>query len=292
MKVFPLLFVVLAPLLRADPLRCFNIYGLETELKNTVCSWRYPTRYYLEILRQNMNINTIRLPFSHEYVVEGNLTVLDDVISDCDELNFKIILDFHRISPTRQARDPDEGISRADFISTWKLVLHRYYNHTSVWGIGVFNELQCLDCFEYANHLYMDVIQELESAFPGRYNFLLGGVNWGRNLSHINISDHHRIFYEYHAYSFTGDNTPEQWDELIPQTITPSQIIIGEMGWESEKAEQVAWSMRFIDYLKRRNITNVCAWTVALSQDTEGWWEDDCQTFNHNKASLFNSIWN
>lgn len=276
----------------ATPLRCFNIYGLETELKNTVCSWKYPTRYYLEILQQNMAINTIRLPFSHEYIREGNFSIMDTVIEDCDDLEFKIILDFHRIYPTHQSKDPEEGISRAEFVATWKTILSRYYNHSSVWGVGVFNELQCTDCFEYANHLYLDVIKDLESTYPDRFTYILGGTNWGRNLSHINVTGCNRIFYEYHAYSFTGDQTPEQWNELIPASIGPSQIIIGEMGWMTHQPEQVAWTRRFINYLKMRNITNVCAWTIAISQDTGGWWQDDCQTFDHDKASLFTSIWN
>ena len=131
---------------RPDNYKCMSIYGLETNLRNTVCSWAHPATYYMDKLKE-LGFNTIRLPFSMQYVVEGNYAIMDAIIKHADELGMYVIMDIHRVGNSRQEESPDKGISeyaglanRDDFINNVIKIMARYQNNKSVTGLNSWNE--------------------------------------------------------------------------------------------------------------------------------------------------------
>lgn len=100
-----------------------------------------------------------------------------------------------------------------------------------------------------------------------------------------------RVYIEVHKYVFSEPNTEHGWNISMPDGIPPEHWFVGEMGWIQSNPQQLEWANRFIDYLRKRHIKNVCFWTIALSSDTEGIWRDDCQTFDYDKSGVLQRIW-
>lgn len=276
------------------PIRCMNFYGLETDRESFVCDWIHEPKWYLYQLKRYMLINTIRLPFSYEYVTKSNMQRMDSFIDDCNDLGLDVILDYHRTWKSHQGYSPEEGITREQFITSWINLARRYYNKKNVIGIGVFNEYQGSN-YSYLINIQNGVIDAIEKEMPRRYSYFLGCTNWGGNCSEMSLNNYNadtdKIFIEVHKYIFSGNSVESDWNLSVPDTIPPENWFIGEMGWKDDFPEQREWAEKFLVYLTKRNISNVCAWTIAHSGDTEGWWKDDCETFNWSKLALFNSLW-
>ena len=275
-------------------IRCMNFYGLETTRANFVCDWQHNPSWYLEKLKYDMHINTLRIPFSYDYVYRNDWVALDQFVANAQRLNMRIIFDYHRTYATHQGPIPEEGISRDQFVACWLIILSRYQHYDNVFGVGIFNEIQYNNDFQYANDLHQHVIERIEDEFPGRFSYFAGCPNWGGNcsgmeLSHMPTWD--RTYIEVHKYIFSGNSNPSDWDKSIPPSIAPEHWFVGEFGWKHDVPIEREWAETFISYLYERNITNACAWTIAHSGDTEGWWKDDCETFNWGKAGLLTSLW-
>lgn len=278
----------------SDVMRCMNFYGLETERAGFVCDWQHGPSWYLERLQKDLDINTIRLPFSYDYVKANNLINMDIFISECHRLNLNVILDYHRTSSSHQGPTPEESLSLQEFVDTWMTVLNRYYTIPEVMGVGIFNEIQLHEDFDYTVGMHREVMNQIEYYFPERFSFFVGCPDWGGNCSKM-IFPHeqltNRTYIEVHKYIFSGNSVEEDWDISIPYYIPPERWFIGETGWKHGDPKEREWAETFLAYLKKRGIYNVCAWTIAHSGDTEGWWKDDCQTFNWEKAALLKSLW-
>lgn len=296
--LFLLLFVLL-PLARAmvHPMRCMNFYGLETPAKDLVCAWKHPPSHYLDALDLTLAINTIRIPFSYEYICGHDLSKLDDLIRECQRRNMTVILDYHRTWATHQGPVPEEGITLEDFENTWIHVLDRFQTYNNVQGVGIFNEIQRDDPY-YAANLHKRTIKKIEEHFPGRFTYFAGCVDWGTDCEQIgdllvNTTTWNRTYLDVHKYSFNSDTTEAEWNRTIPSSIDPSQWFVGEIGWKMSSLKEKEWAGRFLGYLARRNISNVCLWTIAHSNDTEGWFNDDCEHFDYDKARMLNAtVWN
>lgn len=290
------LFLVLARAI-THPMRCMNFYGLETPTKDLVCSWKHPPSYYLDALDLTMGINTIRIPFSYEYIYGYDISKLDDLILECQRRNMTVILDYHRTWATHQGPVPEEGITLEDFQNMWINVLNRFQTFNNVQGVGIFNEIQSNDP-DYAAALYEGTIKKIEERFPDRFSYFTGCVEWGTDcekvgdlLSHTS-STWNRTYLDVHKYKFNSDTTEAEWDRTIPLHIDTSHWFVGEIGWKMSSPSEKQWAERFLAYLARRNIRNVCLWTIAHSYDTEGWFNDDCETFDYDKAYILNNtIW-
>ncbi len=270
-----------------------NFYGLETERAGLVCDWVLPPRYYLEKLKVDMSIDTIRLPFSYQYVRANNFVVMDQFMLDSFDLGLHVILDYHRTWASHQGSIPEEGITMDDFIETWLILLYRYANFSNILGLGVFNELQGNDT-EYMHKLHETFISRIEAVYPERYNYFCGCIGWGGNCSTINLShlpEWDRIYIEVHKYKFSGEQSVTAWDISMPRNISSDHWFVGEIGWRHDIPEEREWAETFLTYLKKRKIMNVCAWTIAHSGDTDGWWKDDCMTFDFEKSALLRTLW-
>lgn len=277
-----------------NDIRCMNFYGLETPRRKFVCDWQHNPTWYLERLKYDLFINTIRVPFSYDYVQKSDFRELDKMLHDCSLMGFRVILDYHRTFEDHQSPAPDSEINLNQFIETWYTLLDRYRNEPSLYGIGIFNEIQENNAFQYANNIHSIIINNIEARYPGKYSYFAGCPNWGGNCAGMNLTQlaaWNRTYIEVHKYIFSGDSNEADWDKSIPDKIPPEHYFIGEFGWKQSDERERNWGERFITYLKRRNIQNACAWTIAHSGDTEGWWKDDCETFNWDKAALLSSLW-
>lgn len=271
--------------------RCMSIYGCETQSKAPVCSWVRGPDYYIPELKR-LGFDSLRLPFSGQYVREGDFSQLDNMVGLAQQNEMSVLLDYHRTFNDHQGATPEEGsYSLQDFINVWETVLDRYQQIEVVRGVGVYNEYQGGDAV-YWNKVLKQVISTLDARYPERFTYFAGGTNWGNDISQIDLSSEpywNRTVLEVHKYSFTSSSLEANWDATFsPYT---DKVFVGEFGWKQEDPAQVAWATKFIDYLKRKNITSTCAWTVALSSDTNGWWKDDCVTFDDQKMALLKTLW-
>lgn len=277
-------------------IRCMNFYGLETERAQFVCNWHHEPRYYLDMLLRELSINTIRLPFSYHYAKWSDYNEMDAFIHHCSELNMSVILDYHRTWPDHQGPTPEESITLHEFVDQWINILSRYKDQPIVKGVSVYNEIQT-DDFEYTIAMHMAVIEAVEKAFPGKYTFFCGCPKWGGNcarmqpLMNLPPARENRIYIEIHKYVFSGTGDSVDWELSMPRDIPHDKWFVGEFGWKHGEQKEREWAETFLTYLVSRNITNACAWTIAHSGDTEGWWQDDCETFNYEKAALLKSLW-
>lgn len=271
-----------------------NFYGLETEKEDFVCSWVNPPEYYLDILQLQMNINTVRVPFSYAYIQKGQYNKLSHFLDETDKRNMSVILDYHRTTNTHQSATPEnDGITREEFVECWLRVMRTFHVHPSVKGIGIFNEIQH-QTPDYVMSIHHDVMNAVEEDFPGRFHYFRGCTSWGTNCSGTHFLEMpywNRSYIEIHAYEFNGNSTTEELDVKLPLSIPADHWFVGETGFKQDDERQEKWIADFLGYLETRNISNLCLWTIAHSQDTNGWWEDDCITFKIQKADVVNRFW-
>lgn len=277
----------------SQPLKCMNFYGLENDRKGFVCDWVHPPEFYVDKLQRELGINTIRLPFSYEYTTQGDLSKMDNFIQMAKSKNIRIILDYHRTWSSHQGPLPEEGISMQTFINAWIHLLHRFQMYDNIFGVGVFNEIQSRDV-QYTLRMHEQVISSIESVFPNRFSYFAGCPQWGGDCSEIDLSHMptwNRTFIEIHKYHFSGTGDNRDWDFSMPKRIPADKWFVGETGWKHDIPHEREWAKRFIEYLKQREIQNVCYWTIAHSGDTDGWFRDDCETYNNEKSLLSRSLW-
>lgn len=277
------------------PIKCMNFYGLETQYKNFVCSWKNQPEFFLRRLQQDMDINTIRVPFSYEYITGSDISKLQEIIQTCQQLNIDIILDWHRTWSSHQGAVPEEGITLDIFVSAWINLLERFKVYPNVKGVGIFNEVQLLNDFPYVHKMHRYILPMLEAQFPNRFSYFIGCPSWGGNCSSMDFSDltvWNKTYIEVHKYRFSGKSDRADWDVSIPASIPPERWFVGEVGWKQTVDEDQTWAKGFLQYLVQRNITNACLWTIAHSGDTDGWFKDDCESFDEDKAKeVTNTIW-
>ena len=270
-----------------------NVYGLETERRDFVCSWQHDIDYYIEKVN-NLGFNSLRVPVSYQYIREGNFHKLDRLFDAAETHgNMSILLDMHRLQPNRQAVVPTEnGVSLDQFVDAWIQIASRYESRPHLWALDLFNEYQGTDS-GYWNQMSRDISTRLEQRFPNRFTYLVGGVRWGGDIHDINIEDvahHDRVRYTIHKYIFSSSqNFERDWDYSFGAF--PSKVIVGEWGYKSEKWEEAQWAARFVNYLKSRGIRDTYFWTIAHSGDTGGLWRDDCETLDQEKVDLLHHLW-
>lgn len=292
----PILFTVLllqVVIAQLQQLRCINFYGLETERARPVCDWRHPPVYYLEVLKTEWQINTVRIPFSYDYVKRGNWIELDQMMNISKSMSINPILDFHRVKDTHQAASPISELSLKEFLWTWFQVLDRYKD--SVWGVGIFNEIQT-DDVNFTIQIQINITNALEAKYPDKYRYFVGCHSYGSNCKgmegymHLTLNTTwNRTWIDIHRYQFQMNQG--MWETSIPTSIPADHYFVGEIGWRQEIPHQKEWAVKFLEYLEKRGVTSACAWTIAISGDTGGFFNDDCNTFDSNKSDIFKSLW-
>lgn len=269
-----------------------SIYGLETNLRNTVCSWKHPASYYIEKVH-GLGFNSLRVPISIQYLVEGDFTILDEIVQKTEELDMQIFLDIHRVSNAYQQPDPDNGIQEYDQIATRDelmdfvvSMLTRYFHMKSVVAVNSWNEYTGVDV-NYKHDWDRTFFNAVERSFPGRFILISTGLLWGGLLVGFSLEDlpyKERILYSVHKYHFSPPANEGGWDSSFGNVWPPERIVVGEWGFRNP--EDMWFGRDFAKYLKDRNIKNQFFWTIAHSSDTGGLWYDDCDSIDWEKYNI------
>lgn len=294
--------LVLMPLLwmqatQAKIIKGINFYGLETPSQDFVCGWQHRPSYYLEKL-DSLGFNSIRLPFSLEYVRSGNFEKMDEFFDAIKtHPNMSIVLDMHRVFSSHQGPTPTENWITMDmFLDGWRKIIGRYENNPQLMGIDVFNEYQGTDS-NYWNGVLRTIVKDIEKHYPDRFEYFVGGTRWGGDIHDINLESlpfHERIHYSIHKYIFSGSgfNREDDWDWSFGNFKNKThKVSVGEWGFKSERYDEVQWAKQFVAYLKKHNIRDTYFWTIAHSGDTGGLWSDDCETVDMAKYNIIQSLW-
>lgn len=266
----------------------YNFYGMETPLKDFTCSWKHPVEYYINQL-SDFGFNSIRLPFSKQYIDENDLSKMDNFITKATEKNMSILLDFHRVNSNYQSSNPFNDLTLTQFTECWVKVLNRYKNNSLVFGVGLFNEFQgsSSDGVYWSEMMKQTINKIEETQLPNRWTYFVGGSQWGGDLHYINLENQpfsSNVKYEIHKYHFSGTSTIEDWDYSFGNFT--NKIVVGEWSINRE-----AWDERFINYLIKRNIRNNYYWTISNSGDTINLWENDCETINWDVINKIKTLW-
>lgn len=302
MRTFRLLAFIPLLLLRVgvgygNMIKGMNYYGLETPSRDFVCGWQHRPSYYLAKLDE-LGFNSIRLPFSLEYVRAGNFEKMDeffDAIKKHPHMN--VTLDMHRVFSSHQGPTPTENWITMDmFLSGWKTIIDRYKMNPQLYGIDVFNEYQGTDS-NYWNGVLRTIVNDIEAHVPNRFEYFVGGTRWGGDIHDINLESlpfSDRIHYTIHKYIFSGSgfNRQDDWNESFGQfKDIPGKVSVGEWGFKSDRWDEVNWAKEFVGYLKEHDIRNTYFWTIAHSGDTGGLWHDDCENIDMDKYEIIKSLW-
>lgn len=286
-------FFGIAHAITSSPIiRGISIYGHEVDGRFT-CSQSNPIDYYLQKL-QEMGFNSIRVPFSYQYVQSGDFSSMDHFFDIVQNYNMSVVLDFHRVNNHAQSPVPTDGISQEAFWDAWVVIANRYKDHPELVALELFNEYQGNDR-NYWNNFMKQTILYIEERIPNRYNYIVNGHSWGGSLEGISLEDlsiKDRIKYSIHTYIFSGDSVPSHWDEVYGSY--PEKTIVTEWGFRAPpdpNEDQTWWAKMFIEYLKKRNIKNTYFWTLAFSDDTKALFLDDCVTINWGKFSTIKTLW-
>ena len=76
MKLYKCLTLFLTfPFIRTE-YRCISHFGLETDHNGFMCDWTHSVDYYIQ-KEAELGFNCLRLPFSYQYIQQGNLDKMD-----------------------------------------------------------------------------------------------------------------------------------------------------------------------------------------------------------------------
>ncbi|MAI15019.1 MAG: hypothetical protein CMM15_13475 [Rhodospirillaceae bacterium] len=274
-----------------DVIRGTNWFGFETEASDLQCIWAHDLDWHLKRM-QDVGFNWIRLPYSLQYVQTGYWEKMDAFFEKASEYNFKIVLDCHRLHNNRQSPKPyDRTYSFNSFLEGWKTILTRYKDYDNLTHVDIFNEFQSGN-YEEWNQLATETLLFIENEFPGRFLYMVGGVNWGGNLRNVkvNVPFMDRVIYSIHKYSFSDTAPyPEKWKYSFGSHT--DQMNVGEWGYMTEIKSQVSWAKEFVKYLRNNNIRDTYFWTwTQNSFDTKGILTD-CTNVDYQKILLLHELW-
>ena len=145
--------------------------GLETNNRALDCFWEHLPSYYIPVLH-HIGFNSLRIPFSVQYVNEGDFHILDEIFQLAKEYDMTILLDLHRGWNSHQG-DISE-ITKEEHINMWIKMLDRYKEEHHLTSVGIWNEYQGED-FTFWNEYLKDVIASLEQHYPNRFIYYASG---------------------------------------------------------------------------------------------------------------------
>lgn len=212
-------------------------FGFETQDFVVNGLWSHPMSFYMDFMKNN-GFNTIRVPFSAEWILynfnlypdssfvssdplnqhKKSIEILDNLFDLAEQRDMKIMLDLHRLhkeyiselwySPT------DNMFTSDDFLKTWYTILDRYHNRPCLIAVDLLNEPHgpatwgsgdpSTDWNQFAEY----AIGELSQKYPdSTWLYLVEGIGWGKDLSQaryhpIQVSSNiqKRVVYSAHSY--------------------------------------------------------------------------------------------
>ena len=290
------LLLLTLPALSGAVIRGLSWYGYEVEHSDLMCRWQNPISWHLQNIK-SLGFNTIRLPFSWDFIQKGDWTSMDEFFSEVQKLDLNVTLDFHRIHKEHQSAKPyDDVVSFDSFLKAWETILLRYQHVPQLGMIDIFNEFQSGTAWQEWNNLARQIVNYVENKFPGRFSYMVGGYAWGGNLKFVDLSDlpfhKERIFYTIHKYHFS-DKEPleDSWDYSFGDHKVV--VNVGEFGYMSDDPKQKEWMQRFMNWLVINNIKDTYWWTYSWnSGDTGGILLDSgCTNVDWDKMNLIKDFW-
>lgn len=277
-------------------IRGLSFYGYEVEHSDLMCRWKHPIAWHLEKIK-SLGFNTIRLPFSWDFVQKADWSSIDEFFYEVQRLDLNVTLDFHRIHKTHQSAKPyDDTVSFDSFLQAWKTILSRYQQVPQLTTIDIFNEFQNTTAWQEWNNLARQIVSYVENEFPLRFSYLVGGYAWGGNLKFIDLSDlpYHkdRLFYTIHKYHFSDvEPLEDAWNYSFGDH--KLVVSVGEFGYESTDPKQKDWMKRFMNWLLANKIHDTYWWTYSWNSDGTGGIlaNSDCETVDWDKMNLLKSFW-
>ena len=270
-----------------------NWFGFETQYYNLMCTWAHDMEWHIDNI-EKLGFNYIRLPFSVEFIQRQDFSEMDRFFDLIQHSEINVALDCHRLHATHQSAKPyDNTYSFDTFLDSWRIILDRYKDVENLLAVDIFNEYQSDNYVEW-NSLARQTLNYLETHFPGRFEYFIGGTNWGGNLHYVNVDDLYfsdRVWYSVHKYWFSDTNPyTDKWAYTFSEL---SKVInVGEWGYKSESAQETAWAEAFVDYLREKNIRDTFFWTYSHnSDDTHGILLYDCTNVDDDKMSLLHRLW-
>ncbi len=256
------------------------------------------TRNWQDMMEQmkELGFDTIRLPFSLQNIQPGampnnivyslnpdlaglsNLQVLDKIVDYAGDLGMKIILDCHRSSsgagPNENGLWYDQNFSEAQWISSWKSLVQRYVDDSTVIGVDLQNEPHGASwtdwsaAAERAGNAIHEVNPNLLIVVEGVGNYQGDYYWWGGQLEGVRddpvvLQQANKLVYSPHDYPnsiypntwFEGpnfkENLPnvfrEHWGFIYEEGIAP--IFLGEFGTKLLDSRDIAWLDELTQYL-------------------------------------------
>ena len=293
MKSFLWFLLLSLPASVVSIIRGLNVFGYETEYMALMCTWTHGVAWHAKKIRE-LGFNTLRVPFSYDFIKRGDFSQMDELFDESAKNGLEIVLDYHRLHKTHQSYQPfDQEISFDQFLWSWKDILDRYKNRKELIAVDVWNEYQG-DSFEQWNNLSRQIVSFLETHFPERFVYFVGGVSWGGNLHYMNLEDlpfSDRIRYSVHKYHFSDK---EKYEEKWEWSFHPNKTIVnvGEFGYKSGEPVQVEWVKRFIAYLRNVGVRDTFFWCWSFnSGDTQGILKEDCDSIDYSKIDMLHTLW-
>lgn len=273
-------------------IRGLNVFGFETEYMALMCTWAHDVEWNVAKI-SSLGFNTLRIPFSYDYVKRGDFGQMDELFRASAKYGLDIVLDYHRLHKTHQSFAPyDNEIPFDAFLWSWKELLDRYQSKKELVAVDIWNEYQGENYVEW-NNLSRQIVSFLESHFPSRFTYFVGGTGWGGNLHYINLEDlpfSDRIRYSLHKYHFSDK---EKYEDKWEWSFHPNKTVmnIGEFGYESSQAIQVEWVKRFIAYLRKVGVRDSFFWCWSFNSDPQGILLSDCESVDHSKVEMLKTLW-
>lgn len=325
-----------------------NWFGMETANHAPHGLW---ARDYKDMLKQiaDLGFNVVRLPFSIEALRSSSATgidfgngrnaalqgkrplqIMDEIIAEAGRQGLMVILDNHSQSDDGFMYDlwyGQDGYTKADWISTWRMLADRYGDVDNVVGYDLKNEPHGratwgtggpTDWRLAAERAGRTVLRQDPDALilvEGIEGPVAGGKLdrhwWGGNLEGvrtkpIRLGKPGHVVYSPHEYGpgvfaqpwFTDPNMTsvlaDRWQKgfgyIIEKDIAP--VLVGEFGAKNVTPDTVEgrWITQFAQYLKSTGTSwTFWAWNPN-SGDTGGVLNDDWTTTNGAKVALLQSI--
>lgn len=212
-------------------------FGFETQDFVVDGLWTHPMEFYLDLLKNN-GFNTIRVPFSAEWIyynfnlypydglVSGDpgsqkkksIEILDRLFELCEQRKMYIMLDLHRLHKEYISElwySPTDNEFTADiFLQTWFMILDRYKSQKNLIAIDLLNEPHGRATWGNNepstdwNNFVQYAILTIQARYPeSHWLYVVEGIGWGKDLSGVrqfpialpaNIRP--RLVYSAHSY--------------------------------------------------------------------------------------------
>jgi len=240
-------------------LRGLSWFGFETQDFVIDGLWSHPMNWYFTLLQQQ-GINSVRVPFSSEWIhyhfdlypYDGlisadpamqhlqSIEILDRFFDMAEKHGIVILLDLHRLhkeyiselwySPTDSQFTPDT------FYATWFAILDRYKDRPNLMGIDLLNEPHGQATFGSGDSstdwrlFVQEALPRISARYPDkRWLYFIEGIEWGHTFRDYPAHPFdlppdllHRIVFSPHVYG----------KSVVVSTSTDPNVL--HAGWNSD----------------------------------------------------------